>query len=223
MMGGLIFLFKRNWSLRGLHALMALSAGLLIAIANLDFIPDSLKHDSSSPVFVLIGLLAIYFFLHYVSCHFHFGEEIHVHQRVKSSAIGAMGGMLIHTFFDGLSIASSFTKDLHLGITVFIAVLLHKIPDGITISSIIFLLTRDRNKALLADLLLGVSTVAGAFTATLLSDLYLPSEQIAAAAIAFSAGIFIYVAATVLLPAVNSAGNRLTSSFFLRRYSIFLA
>lgn len=53
------FSFKRNWSLRGLHALMALSAGLLIP-----------------------------FFQHYVSSHFHFGEEIYVHQRVKSSAVG---------------------------------------------------------------------------------------------------------------------------------------
>lgn len=62
--------------------------------------------------------------------------------------------------------------------------------------------------------LFGVSTVAGAITATLLSDLYLPNEQIAAAAIAFSAGIFIYVAVADLLPPVNSADNRLTSSFF---------
>ncbi|WP_337035708.1 hypothetical protein [Paenibacillus illinoisensis] len=48
----------------------------------------------------------------------------------------------------------------------------------------------------------------------LLSDFYLPSEQVISVAIAFSAGIFIYVAATDLLPVVNAAGDRLASSFF---------
>ncbi|WP_337035707.1 ZIP family metal transporter [Paenibacillus illinoisensis] len=84
-----------------------------------------------------------------LSFHFHFGEETHVHKHRKSNIIGAMAGMLVHTFFDGLSIAASFTVDFRLGITVFIAVLLHKIPDGITISSIIFIITGNRNKALI--------------------------------------------------------------------------
>lgn len=133
---------------------------------------------------------------------------------VKAISSARWRGMLVHTFFDGLSIAASFTVDFRLGITVFIAVFLHKITDGIIISSIIFIITGNRNKALIASVLLGVSTVAGAIAATLLSDFYLPNEQIIAVAIAFSAGIFIYVAATDLLPVVNAAGDRLASSFF---------
>ncbi|MGF9711874.1 MULTISPECIES: ZIP family metal transporter [Paenibacillus] len=143
VIGGLVFVLKRDWSRSGLNALMALSARLLIAIAILDFIPESLEHDSSSPIFILIGVLAIYFFQQYVAGHFHFGEETHASQHEKSTAVGAMTGMLIHTFFDGLSIAASFEVDFRLGITVFIAVLLHKIPDGLTISSIIFIRKRQ--------------------------------------------------------------------------------
>lgn len=51
VLGGLLFVSKKNWSVRGLHALMALSAGLLMSIAILDFIPDALERESSSPVF----------------------------------------------------------------------------------------------------------------------------------------------------------------------------
>jgi len=212
--GGLVFLLKKNWSRTGLHALMALSAGLLMAIALLDFIPESLEHEPSSPLFVLIGVSAIYFFQQYVAGHFHFGEETHAPEHVKSTAVGAMAGMLIHTFFDGLSIAASFAVDFRLGITVFIAVLLHKIPDGLTISSIIFILSKNRRKAVGAALLLGISTLVGAVTAFVLSDFYLPGEQTVAVAIAFSAGIFLYVAATDLLPVVNAAGDRRASLFF---------
>lgn len=64
VVGGLMLVLKQNWSRRGLHALMALSAGLLMAIAILDFIPDSLEHESSSPVYILLGVLAVYFFQH---------------------------------------------------------------------------------------------------------------------------------------------------------------
>ncbi|WP_019007374.1 ZIP family metal transporter [Cohnella laeviribosi] len=219
----LMFVFKQNWSRRGLYALMAMSAGLLMAIAILDFIPDSLEHESSSPVFVLLGMLSVYFFQQYVAGHFHFGEETHVHDHVKSTTVGAMVGMLIHTFFDGLSIAASFDVDFGLGITVFIAVLLHKIPDGLTISSIIFTLLQDQKKAIGAALLLGVSTLAGAVTAFVLSDFYLPGEQTAAVAIAFSSGIFLYVAATDLLPVVNAAGDRRAALFLFAGILLYFA
>jgi ZIP family zinc transporter/zinc and cadmium transporter len=214
VVGGLMFVMKQSWSRRGIHALMALSAGLLMAIAILDFIPDALEHESSSPVFILLGVIAVYFFQQYVAGHFHFGEETHVHDHVKSTTVGAMTGMLIHTFFDGLSIAASFEVDFSLGITVFIAVLLHKIPDGLTISSIIFTLLQDRKKAIGAALLLGISTLTGAVAAFVLSDFYLPGEQIAAVSIAFSSGIFLYVAATDLLPVVNTAGDRRSALYF---------
>ncbi|MFS0726315.1 ZIP family metal transporter [Paenibacillus sp. 1P07SE] len=214
VIGGLAFVLKRHWSRSGLNALMALSAGLLISIAILDFIPESLEHDSSSPIFILIGLLAIYFFQQYVAGHFHFGEETHASQHEKSTAIGAMAGMIIHTFFDGLSITASFEVDFRLGITVFIAVILHKIPDGLTISSIIFILSKSRTKAMGAALLLGISTLAGALTAFMLADFYLPGEQTVAVAIAFSAGVFLYVAATDLLPVVNASGDRRAMLFF---------
>ncbi|WP_254865256.1 hypothetical protein [Solibacillus isronensis] len=46
--------------------------------------------------------------------------------------------MLIHTFFDGISIVASFIIDERIGFVVLIGVLLHKIPNGLTISSIVF-------------------------------------------------------------------------------------
>ncbi len=212
--GGLIILLKRNWSRRGLNALMALSAGLLLSIAIMDLIPEAIEVEPNAPIFILIGVMALFFFQQFVASHFHFGEETHHHGNEKSAVVGAFTGMLIHTFFDGLSIVASFEVDHRLGITVLIAVLLHKIPDGLTISSIVLALLGDKRKAIYAAVLLGLSTILGAASAYILLGLPIPHEQMIAIAISFTAGIFIYVAGTDLLPVVNKSEDRPVASLF---------
>jgi len=214
ILGGLVIFLKRDWSRRGLNSLMALSAGLLLSIAILDLVPEAIEIHSFSPKFMLLGIMAIFFFQQFVASHFHFGEEIHKERKSKTAVLGSFLGLLIHTFFDGLAIVVSFQVDLRLGITVFIAVLLHKIPDGLTISSIVFVIFQDKKKAVWAATLLGISTILGAVTALALAGVALPYEQITAMAISFTAGIFIYVAGTDLLPAVNAVEDRLVALFF---------
>lgn len=82
---------------------------------------------------------------------------------------GTLIGMIIHTFFDGLSIVASFAINKGLGFVVLIAVLLHKIPDGLTISSIVFASLKSKKKAIGASVLLGLSTIMGATTALFLT------------------------------------------------------
>ena len=53
-----------------------------------------------------------------------------------SAAYTAVGGLWIHTFFDGVSIASAFLVNFKVGLLVFIAILLHKMPEGFTVASI---------------------------------------------------------------------------------------
>ncbi|GEC91057.1 ZIP family metal transporter [Brevibacillus agri] len=223
VVGGLFILFKKHWSKRGINGLMALSAGLLLSIAIMDLIPEAIEVMPTTPVFVLAGIMALFFFQQFVASHFHFGEETHHHGNEKSAAVGAFFGMMIHTFFDGLSIVASFEVDVRLGVTVLIAILMHKIPDGLTISSIVFAMSRKRGQAVVAALLLGLSTIFGAVVAMMLSHVALPHEQITAIAIAFTAGIFLYVAGTDLLPVVNAAEDRpIASLFFLGIFLYFL-
>ena len=53
-----------------------------------------------------------------------------------SAAYTAVGGLWIHTFFDGVSIASAFLSTSKSGCWCFIAILLHKMPEGFTVASI---------------------------------------------------------------------------------------
>jgi zinc transporter ZupT len=110
---------------------MAISAGLLLSITIVDLIPEVIAEEPISPIFVLVGIMFMFFFQQFVSPHFHFGEETHRNGNKKSTAFGAFFGMLIHTFFEGLAIVASSELHIHLGLTVLIAVLLHKIPEGL--------------------------------------------------------------------------------------------
>ncbi|MCB7069976.1 hypothetical protein LIZ76_08325 [Caldibacillus sp. 210928-DFI.2.22] len=108
---------------------MALSAGILLTIAIMDLIPEALEIHESSTVYIIIGFGLIFLFQHFLAPHFHFGAETHKHSHSKSTTLGALLGMLVHT------IVASFKVDERIGFVVLIGVLLHKIPDGLTISS----------------------------------------------------------------------------------------
>ena len=99
------------------------------------FSSDSLIYPM---VLLLVGYLITQFFEHTIAPHFHLGEELHGENIIStSSAYSAVGGLLIHTFFDGVAIAAASQIDVRVGLLVFIAVFLHKFPEGFAIGSTI--------------------------------------------------------------------------------------
>ena len=144
---------------------------------------------------------------------------------VKTGGLGAFIGMTIHSFFDGVSIVAGFEVSSELGFLVFVAVLLHKIPDGLTISSIVLVVFNDRKKAFIASAVLALATIFGGALVWLLSDTEFAAEVLgdsfARIALSFSAGVFLYVAATDLLPVVNQSENRKTGLYVLLGVAVF--
>jgi zinc transporter ZupT len=153
-------------------------------------------------LFVLVGYFGIHLVEHAVAPHFHFGEELHADAFLKPSAgILALVGLAVHTLFDGVAIAAGFMIDPALGMLLFLAVVLHKLPEGFTIASIVLATGRSPGAALAAGLALGVCTVLGALGTSVLAH-----EQVGYA-LAVSAGVTIYVAASDLIPEVNREGG----------------
>src|SRR5260370_40866800 len=84
-------------------------------------------------------------FEHTVSGHFHFGEELHAEEFVHAhKGYSVLFGLIIHTFFDGVAIASGCLVSNWLGWVIFIAVFLHKIPEGFTAASIMLATGRSK-------------------------------------------------------------------------------
>ena len=92
------------------------------------------RFQQSAALVILIGYLLVHLTQHTLAPHFHFGEE--VHHVSKMVSFSALAGLMLHTFVDGVAIASGFGVSHALGMLVFIAILLHKLPEGLAISSL---------------------------------------------------------------------------------------
>src|SRR5436190_9355272 len=177
LIGGLLIVssgaYRREAKL--LKYLVALGAGFMLAAIFIEIVPESvgLWSTGAAPngiaegvvgamTLLLAGYLLIQLFEHTLAPHFHFGAETHPESFMRpSAAYTAVGGLWIHTFFDGVSIASAFLVSFKVGVLVFIAILLHKMPEGFTVASIMLASGRSTNKALLATTAIGAATLAG--------------------------------------------------------------
>jgi len=105
-------------------------------------------------------------------------------------------GLVIHSFFDGIAIASGFIVSNRLGWILFLAIFLHKIPEGFTIASVMLASGRSKRFAWSASALLGGATFAGVLMMAIF-------RQQVGIGLPLSGGVTIYVAASDLMPEVN--------------------
>jgi zinc and cadmium transporter len=172
-----------------------------------------LREGEGEALYVLGGYLAVHLAQHVFTPHFHFGEETH---RVSPSAgISALLGLTLHTFFDGVAIASGFGVGEALGLMVFTAILLHKIPEGVTVASIMLASGNSRRRALLAVCLLGVTTLAGVLLTERLGTLRTHG-------LALSAGVTLYVAASNLIPEVQKERSWTSAFALFAGFAVYL-
>jgi zinc transporter ZupT len=206
LLGGWL-IARRQWSRRYLKYFIALGAGFMLATALIEMIPESLKlrgeasmffNDTNAVfVFVLAGYFLVHFFEHTLAPHFHFGEETHHEEMSHAHAsYAALLGLVIHTFFDGVAIASGLLVSTWLGGVIFVAIFLHKVPEGFTVASLMLASGQSRRAALSSSAILGAATLAGMAVMFLL-------RTAVADALPFAAGVTLYVAASDLIPEVN--------------------
>jgi zinc and cadmium transporter len=215
--GGAVIV-QKNWERAYLRYFVALGAGFMLATSLVEMVPQSLELRGKSAAFlVLLGYLLIHFFEHTVSPHFHFGEETHADEFVDvHKGYSVLLGLIIHTFFDGIAIASGFIVSNWLGWVIFLAVFLHKIPEGFTVSSVMLASGRSRGTAWGASVILGAATLAGVLTMALF-------RHHVGAGLPLSAGVTIYVAASDLIPEVNKEpGVRMALLVFVGVGILFL-
>jgi zinc and cadmium transporter len=195
--GGAIIV-QRHWERRYLRYFVAIGAGFMLATSLVEMVPESFAMGGkSAALLVLLGYLIIHFFEHTVTSHFHFGEETHHDEFVEAhKGYSVLLGLIIHAFFDGIAIASGFLVSIWLGWMIFLAIFLHKIPEGSTISSVMLASGRSRGTAWGASILLGGATVAGVLTMAMF-------RHHVGAGLPLAAGVTIYVAASDLIPEVN--------------------
>jgi len=192
LLGAVAVTHSAKRGLRFIEGCLAFSAGFMIALALVSVLPEALaRHPAAGAPVVLLGYLLVHLSQHTLTPHFHFGEETH-HVSARASR-AALIGLLLHTFFDGVAIASGFLVSPALGVLFFVGIALHKIPEGVTVSSLVMASGGTARRGLAAAALLAAATVLGVLVT---GGLGILREY----GLALSAGVTLYVGASDLVP-----------------------
>ncbi len=219
VLGGLILFppaIHKNYR-KLLKYILGLGAGFMLSVVFIDVLPKvvELWDGKGKPIgealmvpmiLLLAGYLLTQFFEHTIAPHFHLGEEVHSDHLISTkSAYTGIAGLMIHTFFDGVSIAAAAQVNFKVGILVFLAIFLHKFPEGFTISSMILAAGKGRKEALIGTTLVGLTTLFGVIL------YYFVGANLGftvAYALPLASGVTIYVAASDLIPELNHHGGK---------------
>lgn len=208
--GGLVLVRARGIE-KYLRYFVALGAGFLMATALLEMTPESVRLSPQlGPVLIMVGYCVVHLLEHTINAHFHYGEETHHHEFVsRHTGYSVLVGLSVHALFDGIAIGSGFVVSNGLGWLIFLAILLHKAPEGFTMASVMMASGRSRSVAFGAAVGLAVATIGGVLVMELAPH-WLPYG------LPISAGVALYVGASDLVPEVNrEPGIRMALVFFL--------
>ena len=200
LLGGMLAAFQRPRSYNALTYAIALGGGFMLAAAFLEMVPESIHlNETYAPVLILVGYLFIHFFEHTVGEHVHLGHHEHhgdcglLHETVGFSTLLGIG---VHTFFDGAAVGAGFHVSNVVGVLIFGAVILHKFPEGFTVSAILLASGKTPRQALTGAAIIAATTLLGALLVGV-------SGGLISVALPLSTGVMIYVAASDLIPEIN--------------------
>ena len=207
--GGLVLVRARGVE-RYLRYFVALGAGFLMATALLEMAPEGMRvNPKLGPILIMAGYCVVHLLEHTIIAHFHYGEETHQNEFVSArTGYSVLGGLSVHALFDGVAIGSGFVVSNWLGWLIFLAIFLHKAPEGFTMASVMMASGRSRSAAFYSAVALAVATLAGVLVIELIPR-WLPYG------LPISAGVALYVGASDLVPEVNrEPGIRMALVFF---------
>jgi zinc and cadmium transporter len=203
LIGGALVLFPEDVQKRLVGPLVAFAAGSLLGGALFHLMPHSVE-DLGVPValgwaaagFALFALLETA--IHHRHHHDH-GEDEHPVVWLILLADG------LHNFVGGLSVGSAFLVNPTVGIAVWIAEMVHEVPQEIGDYAVLVHGGLSRRRALALNLISGLTFPLGGLVALLVGAQFDPAFLLA-----FGAGNFFYLAAVDLIPdLLRSPGPKL--------------
>ncbi|MDP3733478.1 MAG: ZIP family metal transporter, partial [Candidatus Daviesbacteria bacterium] len=162
---------------------------------------ESMELGGEANIFLwtLTGILAFFLLERFIHHHGHHpGENKQV---VPLIVIGDS----IHNFIDGVAIAASFLISIPLGVVTALAVAVHEIPQEIGDFGLLLSKGLARKKVLLINLYSSLAAVAGAVATFAMGERI---ENLLPVSLAVTAGFFIYIAASNLIPEIHSRENQ---------------
>lgn len=219
MLGTFLVVKFHKWSEKNSLLIINFAAGIMLAIAFTHLLPAGIETNPHALYYVLLGFLILFFLQFIMLFHpCHHSEDCEVHSSINISSVV---GLSFHSLVDGLIISIGFAANTTLGLFTTLAVLLHKLPDGITISGILLHHGASKKKTVLLSLLTASFTPVGTILGILLFKNI--STYALGALLSIAAGNFIFLAASDLIPETHKSKSRIAPlMLFIGIATIFL-
>lgn len=203
---------KENTLHKILLILIAFSAGSILGAAYFDLLPEAIKLVEDSVVFIYIttGFISFFFLERFIYWYHGHGHEADISAQVaersatKGFAYLNLIGDGVHNYVDGMVIAASFLAGFSVGLAATVAVIFHELPQEMGDYGILVYGGFKRVRALLLNFLVALTVILGGFSVVFFVEAVEPLRGLL---IAFSAGGFIYLAASELIPELHEEKN----------------
>jgi zinc and cadmium transporter len=187
----LIFIFDLNNQKR-IKLVLAFSGAYLFAIVVLHFMPEMYAHHGANIGLVVLAGFLLQILLDFYSTgleHGHFHKE---HFNLGELPVGAIVGLFIHEFFEGLPI--ELQADAQSQRSLLLAIVLHKIPITVVLYALLYSLNLSKIKMWLIIIIFALIAPFGTFVGSMIPGMH----QYGAYLTAFAVGIFLHVSTTIL-------------------------
>ena len=206
LVGGLLLLRAKKRRQAAILLTLPFGAGALLAAAFFDLLPEAF--ELGDPGELLLWTLAgfIFFFLleRSASWFHHHHDHDGSHQNAQQRRLIVVGDIM-HNAIDGLAIGAAFLVSIPTGIITAVAVSAHEIPKELGTFALLLSRGWKDKTVIIANLLTAIATVATALLVySLGSDAHLPVAPL----LALTAGFFIYVAASDIIPEIHEQPHR---------------
>jgi ZIP family zinc transporter len=187
-----------------LPTLLALTGGVVVAVALLDVLPEGIEGVADlnlSTALVAAGFLGFFLVERMLVLH----DRDEAMATLGGERVGVLGaaGLSIHSFIDGLGIGFAFGVDSATGFLVFLAVISHDFADGLNTVSYVLRRSGNRQAAVRWLAIDALAPLLGAIVGTMASI----SDHTLGYVLCAYCGIFLYIGAADLLPEAHAQGS----------------
>jgi ZIP family zinc transporter/zinc and cadmium transporter len=215
MLGTVMLLIFHRWAKKNSSLVANFVAGVMLTLAFTHLIPKGLDLNHNSMIYVLFGFF-IMFFVQFVlhSC-------CRIYECSRNVGVPSILGLSLHSVIDGFMIVLGFETNNSVGILTTFVILFHKITDGITISGILLHKAASKKRIFKLSLLTACFTPIGTILGMLLFKNM--SASALGALISVTAGTFIFLSASDLIPEAHNCESRIAPfMLFMGAFVIFV-
>ncbi|MDQ3123866.1 MAG: ZIP family metal transporter [bacterium] len=200
LLGGYLLLQSKMAMGKIIQFTMPFAAGALLGAAFFELLPEAIEQtaEGAASRWVLLGIVLFFLLEHFL--HWFHHHSNHEDDHASTAAPLIIIGDSVHNLIDGIAIGAAFLVSMPTGMVTALAVAAHEIPQEIGDFGLLLRAGYSKSRVLKINALSALGTTLGALvTFWLGARINLPVGEL----LAITAGLFVYIAASDLIPAIH--------------------